>query len=205
MLLRRVARRLETRAPGHERHGRLAHRPRRLVGGDRGRRPARSARRGGAPGDRRLRRARADGAGDLQVGGPEVGRRSRAGDRDPDPAGPATAARGDRRGPPARRGRRARPRDRRAADHRRRLGAVGARAGWGLVGWGRLMGSAILGVYQALSRGEVSLVTPINATQPLIVLLFSTLLLRDLERIRPITVVSATEIVAGAGLGARGG
>src|SRR3972149_6568102 len=135
MLLRRVARRLETRAPGHERHGRLAHRPRRLVGGDRGRRPARSARRGGPPGDRRLRRARADGAGDLQVGGPEVGRRSRAVDRDPDPAGPATAARGDRRGPPARRGRRARPRDRRAADHRRRLAAVEASAG-GMVSTG---------------------------------------------------------------------
>jgi uncharacterized membrane protein len=72
------------------------------------------------------------------------------------------------------------------------------RAAWWLVASGALIGFAILGVYQALSRGEVSLVTPINATQPLIVLLFSALLLRDLERIRPITVVSATAIVAGA-------
>jgi drug/metabolite transporter, DME family len=71
-------------------------------------------------------------------------------------------------------------------------------AAWWLVGAGALIGFAILGVYQALSRGEVSLVTPINATQPLIVLLLSTFLLRDLERIRPITVVSATAIVAGA-------
>ena len=72
------------------------------------------------------------------------------------------------------------------------------RAAWWLVVSGALIGFAILGVYQALSRGEVSLVTPINATQPLIVLLLSAFLLRDLERIRQITVVSAMAIVAGA-------
>jgi drug/metabolite transporter (DMT)-like permease len=72
------------------------------------------------------------------------------------------------------------------------------RGGWWLVVSGALIGMAILGVYQALSEGEVSLVTPINATQPLIVLLLSSLFLRDLERIRPITVFSATAIVAGA-------
>jgi drug/metabolite transporter (DMT)-like permease len=72
------------------------------------------------------------------------------------------------------------------------------RAAWWLVASGGLIGFAIMGVYQALSRGEVSLVTPINATQPLIVLLLSAFLLRDVERIRPMTVVSATAIVAGA-------
>jgi uncharacterized membrane protein len=72
------------------------------------------------------------------------------------------------------------------------------RAAWWLVASGGLIGFAIMGVYQALSRGEVSLVTPINATQPLIVLLLSAFLLRDVERIRPITVVSAIAIVAGA-------
>ena len=72
------------------------------------------------------------------------------------------------------------------------------RGAWWLVASGALIGVAILGVYQALSEGEVSLVTPINSTQPLIVLLLSALFLRDLERIRPITVVSATAIVAGA-------
>jgi uncharacterized membrane protein len=61
-----------------------------------------------------------------------------------------------------------------------------------------LIGFAILGVYHALRRGEVSLVTPINATQPLIVLLFSAVLLRDLERIRPIAVLWAVAIVLGA-------
>jgi drug/metabolite transporter (DMT)-like permease len=72
------------------------------------------------------------------------------------------------------------------------------RAAWWLVLSGGLIGFAIMGVYQALSRGEVSLVTPINATQPLIVLLLSAFLLRDVERIRLVTVVSATAIVAGA-------
>lgn len=72
------------------------------------------------------------------------------------------------------------------------------RAAWWLVASGALIGFAILGIYQALSRGEVSLVTPINATQPLVVLLLSAFLLRDVERIRPITVVSAAAIVAGA-------
>lgn len=72
------------------------------------------------------------------------------------------------------------------------------RRSWWLVLSGALIGLAILGVYHALRRGEVSLVSPINSTQPLIVLLLSALFLRDLERIRPITVVSATAIVVGA-------
>jgi drug/metabolite transporter (DMT)-like permease len=72
------------------------------------------------------------------------------------------------------------------------------RRGWWLVLSGVLIGFAILGVYHALRRGEVSLVTPINSTQPLIVLLLSAAFLRDLERIRPVTVVWAAAIVSGA-------
>jgi drug/metabolite transporter (DMT)-like permease len=67
-----------------------------------------------------------------------------------------------------------------------------------LVGSGALIGFAILGVYHALDVGDVSVVTPINATQPLLVLVFSAILLRDLERIRRLTVLSAAAIVAGA-------
>jgi drug/metabolite transporter (DMT)-like permease len=74
---------------------------------------------------------------------------------------------------------------------------LGRRAWW-LVLSGALVGLAILGIYHALRRGEVSIVSPINATQPLMVLLLSALFLRDLERIRPATVVAALAIVGGA-------
>ena len=63
---------------------------------------------------------------------------------------------------------------------------------------GALIGVAILGVYNALRRGEVTLVSPINSTQPLIVLLLSALFLRDLDRVRWGTVAAAIAIVVGA-------
>jgi drug/metabolite transporter (DMT)-like permease len=63
---------------------------------------------------------------------------------------------------------------------------------------GALIGVAILGVYNALRRGEVTLVSPINSTQPLIVLLLSALFLRDLDRVRWGTVFAAIAIVVGA-------
>lgn len=63
---------------------------------------------------------------------------------------------------------------------------------------GALIGAAILGVYHALRRGEVTLVSPINSTQPLIVLLLSAVFLRDLDRVRWRTVVWAAAIVVGA-------
>ena len=72
----------------------------------------------------------------------------------------------------------------------------GPRAWW-LVLAGVLIGFAILAVYNALRRGEVSVVTPINAVQPLLVLLLSWLVLRDLEQIRPMTVISGVAIVIG--------
>ena len=73
----------------------------------------------------------------------------------------------------------------------------GARSWWFVLA-GALIGAAVLGVYNALRRGEVSLVSPINSTQPLIVLLLSALFLRDLDRIRARTVVAAAAIVVGA-------
>jgi drug/metabolite transporter (DMT)-like permease len=72
----------------------------------------------------------------------------------------------------------------------------GPRAWW-LVLAGVLIGFAILCVYNAFRRGEVSIVTPINAMQPLLVLLLSSLFLRDLEQIRPMTVISGVAIVIG--------
>lgn len=69
---------------------------------------------------------------------------------------------------------------------------------WWFVLAGALIGAAVLGVYNALRRGEVSLVSPINSTQPLIVLLLSALFLRDLDRIRARTVAAAAAIVVGA-------
>lgn len=73
----------------------------------------------------------------------------------------------------------------------------GPGARW-LVLAGCLIGAAILGVYNALRLGEVTLVSPINSTQPLIVLLLSAMFLRDLERVRATTVVAAMAIVVGA-------
>ena len=73
----------------------------------------------------------------------------------------------------------------------------GPRAWW-LVLAGVLIGFAILAVYNAFRRGEVSVVTPINAMQPLLVVLLSSLFLRDLEQIRPVTVISGVAIVIGA-------
>jgi drug/metabolite transporter (DMT)-like permease len=75
--------------------------------------------------------------------------------------------------------------------------SFGAGALWFVLA-GALIGAAVLGVYNALRRGEVSLVSPINSTQPLIVLLLSALFLRDLDRVRWSTVASAGAIVVGA-------
>jgi uncharacterized membrane protein len=81
---------------------------------------------------------------------------------------------------------------------RMRRGVRFGRGTWWLMLSGVLIGFAILAVYHALRRGEVSIVSPINATQPLIVLLLSALFLRDLERIHLVTVIAASAIVVGA-------
>jgi DME family drug/metabolite transporter len=73
---------------------------------------------------------------------------------------------------------------------------VGRRAWW-LVLAGGFVGAAVLSTYNALQRGDVSLVSPISSTQPLMVFILSTLFLRDLERLTLRTIVSGLVIVAG--------
>ena len=73
---------------------------------------------------------------------------------------------------------------------------LGRDAGW-LVLTGILMGIAILLLFNALARGDVSLVAPIVATQPLFVFLFSFLILRHLERLERSTLIAGVIVVVG--------
>ena len=57
---------------------------------------------------------------------------------------------------------------------------------------------AVVALFHAIERGEVSVVGPIVATSPLAVLLFSRVFIRDLEHIHTATVVAAVAVVAGA-------
>lgn len=59
------------------------------------------------------------------------------------------------------------------------------------------MGTAILLLFHALARGDVSLVAPVVGTQPLFVMVFSAILLRHLERRERSTLVAATIVVLG--------
>jgi drug/metabolite transporter (DMT)-like permease len=78
----------------------------------------------------------------------------------------------------------------------RRRFRLGTGAGW-LVLSGATMGTAILLLFHALDRGEVSLVAPVIGTQPLFVLLLSAILLRTVERRERSTFVAAAIVVAG--------
>jgi uncharacterized membrane protein len=78
----------------------------------------------------------------------------------------------------------------------RRRFRLGSRAWW-LVISGALMGAAILLLFVALDRGDVSLVAPIVASQPLFVFLFSSLFLRKLERLERPTLVAGVIVVVG--------
>jgi drug/metabolite transporter, DME family len=79
----------------------------------------------------------------------------------------------------------------------RRRFRLGRDAGW-LALSGALMGTAILLLFNALDRADVSLVAPIVATQPLFVFLFSTLILRHLERLERSTLMGGVIVVIGA-------
>lgn len=68
---------------------------------------------------------------------------------------------------------------------------------WWLVVSGALMGVAILLLFTGLDRGDVSLVAPVVATQPLFVFLFSTLILRHLERLERSTLLAGLIVVVG--------
>jgi uncharacterized membrane protein len=78
----------------------------------------------------------------------------------------------------------------------RRRFRLGGDVGW-LVLAGAFMGIAILLLFHALARGDVSLVAPVIGTQPLFVLLFSAILLRHLERRDRRTVAAASMVVVG--------
>jgi drug/metabolite transporter, DME family len=73
---------------------------------------------------------------------------------------------------------------------------LGRDAGW-LVLSGALMGTAILLLFLALDRGDVSLVAPLIATQPLFVFVLSALILRHLERRERSMVIAGLVVVMG--------
>jgi drug/metabolite transporter (DMT)-like permease len=65
---------------------------------------------------------------------------------------------------------------------------------------GIAMGVATLFLFKALDTGKVSAVTPIIATQPLVVLVLSAIWLRHLERVHRLTVGAACLVAAGTTL-----
>jgi drug/metabolite transporter (DMT)-like permease len=78
----------------------------------------------------------------------------------------------------------------------RRRFRLGNDAGW-LVLAGAFMGTAILLLFHALARGDVTLVAPVIGTQPLFVMLLSAILLGHLERRDRTTVIAASVVVIG--------
>jgi uncharacterized membrane protein len=62
---------------------------------------------------------------------------------------------------------------------------------------GAFMGTAILLLFHALARGDVTLVAPVIGTQPLFVMLLSAILLGHLERRDRTTVIAASVVVIG--------
>lgn len=70
--------------------------------------------------------------------------------------------------------------------------------GWQwLIATGAFTGLALLAVFSALDRGDVSVVGPIINTQPIAVVVLSAVLLRDIERVTWRMVVGAVFAVAG--------
>jgi uncharacterized membrane protein len=59
------------------------------------------------------------------------------------------------------------------------------------------MGAAILLLFNALDRGDVSVVAPVVSTQPLLVFLFSALILRHMERRDPSMLLAGGVVVIG--------
>lgn len=78
----------------------------------------------------------------------------------------------------------------------------------GSLGWfclnGVLIGTAQLALLRALSTGDLSIVSPIVASQPVIVIVLSALVLRDIERLRWGSVAGAVLVVLGVALLAGG-
>lgn len=76
---------------------------------------------------------------------------------------------------------------------------LGPGFGW-LVATGIFGGGGVLLFFHALERGDVAIVSPIVAGQPLLVFLLSRLLLRGSEPIAPGTVLAGVLVVAGAAI-----
>ena len=74
---------------------------------------------------------------------------------------------------------------------------LGSGFGW-LVATGVFGGGGVLLFFHALERGDVAIVSPIVAAQPLLVFLLSRLLLRGSEPIGPGTVLAGVLVVFGA-------
>lgn len=62
---------------------------------------------------------------------------------------------------------------------------------------GILSAAAVTLNFQALSRGDVVVVSPVTATNPLFTLIFASVLLRGIERITPRIVIGALLVVSG--------
>jgi drug/metabolite transporter (DMT)-like permease len=78
----------------------------------------------------------------------------------------------------------------------RRSLRFGSQAPW-MVLSGALVGLAIASLFTALDGGEVTVVIPILASQPLLVVGLSWLLLRRIEILTPVKVAGAAAVVAG--------
>lgn len=78
---------------------------------------------------------------------------------------------------------------------RRRI-KVSNDAGWFVLS-GVLAGLATISLYTALEAGQVTLVSPISATQPLAVFVLSRLLLPSFERLHLATLLAGTAVVLG--------
>jgi uncharacterized membrane protein len=74
-----------------------------------------------------------------------------------------------------------------------RLGA----GAWWLAASEALMGGAIFFLFAALAGGDVPLVAPIVAAQPLFVFPFSALFLKNVERLDRSTIMAGTVVVVG--------
>lgn len=79
---------------------------------------------------------------------------------------------------------------------------MGPGAWWFVLGGG-LTATAIVALFRALREGDVSLVSPIVAAQPLIILLLSTVVLRGIERLNRRIVLGSVTTVIGLVLVAR--
>lgn len=81
----------------------------------------------------------------------------------------------------------------------RRQLKVGRDFGW-LILSGALAGLATNSLYSALEAGDITFVSPVLASQPLAVFIFSRLLLRSLERLDASTIMAGSAIVFGTTL-----